>query len=162
VIAASSVSGATNTSHRFPTPLVREEIVALIWAAAGRVRVPVKAWSMQAAIETLEAQVSRLGRLGQSLAMWPSATTSAGSCRPDLGLILLRLAKAGDLSLEGSRWDAGFRPLPFWIDRGESILAGLSADDRRAVGRAAQTLVASVTSWSKNARASLPSRSATS
>jgi len=147
---------------RLPTRLTSEELVAAIWATAGRVRIPVRGWPMELALDVVESSAPQRGRLRAAISLWPSIITSHGRCRPQVSGLLRDLALSGDLAVEERGWDAGYRPLPQWLVACAAILASLTRPERDVLVNAAQRLVASVTIWSKNALAAGPAISATS
>jgi hypothetical protein len=153
---------ALSTVTRLRTPLAREEILGLLWAAAGPVRVPARCWPMQIALDVLEAQAPLIGRVERVLEAWPVSISSHGRRRSDVDGILRDLAIAGFLVVEGRGWDAGYRPTERWLAQGTAALASLTASERASVKVAAQRLVASVTIWSKKSLVELSDRSATS
>lgn len=146
---------------RLPTPLVQEEIIGLVWAAAGALRVPARAWPLQIALEVLEIEAPPGGRLARAMDLWPTSVTSHGRCRTNVERTLRALARNRALSTEGRGWDAGYRPTPDWLEYGRIALTSLTTGERAAVGLAAQRMVASLTTWSKKSRTDLSARSAT-
>jgi hypothetical protein len=93
---------------------------------------------------------------------WPVVVTSSGRMHVGVDRMLQTLSGSGCVVVEGGGWDAGYRPSMDWLTQGSAARESLRANERAAVDRAAQRLVACATSWSKNARASLPDKSATS
>lgn len=138
-----------STVIRLRTPLAREEIVGMVWAAAGALCVPVRCWPMQIALETLESQTPPAGRVSRALEAWPAGRASHGQRRAGMDGLLRDLAIEGCLSVEGRGWDAAYRPTRRWLDHGELALVSLNGAERAAVATAAQRLVASLTIWSK-------------
>jgi hypothetical protein len=151
-----------STLSRLRTPLIREELIGMIWAAAGPVRVPARCWPMQIALAVLDTQVPAIGRVDRVLGEWPESVSSHGRHRNNVDSILRDLAIAGLLSVEGRGWDAGYRPSAAWLAQGAAALASLTRSERAAVRLAAQKLIASLTIWSKNSVTCVPDRSVTS
>jgi hypothetical protein len=156
------VRGPNSAMARLPTPLCQEEILGIIWAAAGRVRVPVRCFPMQVALDVLDQTVPASGRLRRALASWPKAVTSAGMSHAGMDQTLQALRFSHLILAEGRGWDAGYRPSEAWFEQCCATLAGLGKGEYNAVCGAAQRLVACLTTWSKKSRASLPNRSFTS
>lgn len=161
---AANVCGSetSSTVTRLPTALAREEILGLIWAAVGQVRVPARCWPLQIALELLEARSPSSGRVRRALDAWPVEVTSHGRGRTGIDGLLRDLAISGALHVEGTGWEAGYLPTSQWLERGFIALTSLGGPEREAVKIAAQRLVASLTIWSKKSRADLSDRSVTS
>jgi hypothetical protein len=147
---------------RLPTPLVREEILGIVWAAAGPLRVPARPWPLHIALDVVEVEAPPAGRLWRALECWPASVTSRGRYRIGMEQMLRQLAREGALSVEGLGWDAGYRPTLGWLQQGTIALASLTRAEHAAVRNAAQKLVASLTTWSKKSRTDLSERSLTS
>ena len=147
---------------RLPTPLCQEEVLGVIWAAAGRVRVPVRCFPMQVALDVLDQSSPPDGRLRRALASWPRSVTSRGLIHVGVDQFLVGQYRSGFLSVEGQGWEVGYRPTESWLERCHVTLLSLNGRERVAVHSSAQRLVACVTTWSKNSLASLPERSLTS
>jgi hypothetical protein len=151
-----------STVTRLRTPLLPEELIGVIWAAAGPVRVPARCWPMQIALSALDARAPAVGRVDRVLVGWSVTLSSQGRRRGSVDSVLRDLAIRGALSVEGRGWEAGYRPRPIWLAQGAAALASLTDSERSAVRLAAQKLIASVTIWSKNSVAGLPDNSVTS
>jgi hypothetical protein len=147
---------------RLPTALSREEIVGIIWAASGPIRVPGRCWPLEVALDVLATGLPAAGLLKSAMTAWPVAVTSTGRMHVGIDRMLQYLSGSGLLVVEGSGWDVGYRPALNWLAQCSAARKVLRAVERAAVDAAAQRLVACATTWSKNARASLPPKSFTS
>lgn len=153
-----------DTETKAPTEAVEvssQALVALLFAAAGRVRVPTDPWPLEIAVEELKRRLDASTPVGRAAHRWRTKVTSGGASLPGLAAAVRRLSRGGHLAPEGRGWDAGYRPTRTWIVSKRRLLTALPDRDQRAIYAAAQRLVASATTWSKNARACVPSRSST-
>jgi hypothetical protein len=146
---------------RLPTHLAREELVALVWAVAGPLRLPLRCWPMQAALEVLDDRTPSAGRVRRALDEWAPTVTSHGRGRGSMDRLLRSLAIAGALSVAGKGWEAGYTPSPAWLGRAVITLASLTIPERAAVENSAQVLIAFATIWSKNSCTGLSDMSPT-
>jgi hypothetical protein len=150
-------------AHSLIVPAISQrQVVELLWAAAGPMRVPARPWPLQVAIETLAVRAPAGTRLAATVNAWPQRVTSSGRAYVGLDSILRDLVTCGHLFVEGRGWDAGYRPTPRWWNTLSTVLAARSRREQCALREAGQRLVACLASWSKNSRAPLPSRLETS
>lgn len=142
--------------------LSKTDLVAMLVAYGGSVRVPLRCWPLEVALEKLAATTPAGSSLAVALGAWPPRKTPSGCVRPGVDGLLIALAGAGVMSAEGAGWEAGFRLSPAARKQYQEVIAALSLDDREALRSATQVLVACLTTWSKNAVEAGPISASTS
>jgi hypothetical protein len=130
-------------------------LVGMLLAAANVSKLPVQAWPLEVAFETLERVLKSTSSLRIAVAQ---------ACNPcesprfsSLSRSVRSLARSGHLRAVGRGWEAGFAPSAEFIDSGNSGIRGLSKSDVAAIRRAADQLATHLTTWSNSSIAARPS-----
>lgn len=134
----------------------------MVMARGGEIRVPLRCWPLEIALEELAAGAPLGSSISLALSLWPVRKTSAGLVRPGVDAVLMGLAKAGFLFADGCGADAGLRLAGAASIYFQGVTAKLSIREQYALHRAAQVLVACLTTWSKNSVAAGPISASTS
>jgi hypothetical protein len=138
-----------------------ELVVALLLAAAKAPRVPARCWPLEIALERLAVEMPKDSALSHRLTRWTRTTSDAGRTFAGIDSLLRDLALRGTVRVEGAGWDAGYRLTERALAEARALIGALSSSERRALQRAAQRLVASLSIWSKNSLDERPTGSST-
>jgi hypothetical protein len=130
-----------------------ESLVALLALRAGLSHLPAATWPLEGALEMLRGRADESGVLCAALEQLPQRPLGPEERVAGVGQLVRELVATGRLMPEGTGWDARFRLSRAWLESHRELYVLLSADDRAALDRAGQQLVAMTTMLSKNAAA---------
>lgn len=137
-------------------------LLGLLLLDSGIQRVLPQDWPVASALDVLAARVNDTTPLGRVVARWPREANPSKPQFKGMRAMLRALALRGALRACGTGWDAGYEPTCAWLESHASLQAALPRRDRAALSAARRQLVAALSTWSKNAVASLPNGSVTS
>jgi hypothetical protein len=137
----------------------RTEVVGLLLAAAGDVRVPARCWPLEVALYYL-ATSDLCHTLQASVCGWNRTDSLSGSSY-GAEIALRELAVTGHLRAEGRGWEAGYRLHERSARTFRRRLSRLCPRERSAIHNSVSQLQACLTTWSKNAVVPTPSASST-
>jgi hypothetical protein len=124
-------------------------LVALLALRGPLTHIPAATWPLEGALEVLSSELRDDSLLREALGQLPPERLGPDQRVAGVRQLLRSLTMRGQLTPEGSGWDARFTIDASWLRAHTNLYGLLQTSDRAAVDKAAQRLVAMATMLSK-------------
>jgi hypothetical protein len=134
----------------FEVEITPDAVIALLMATASPKLVSVLDWTVQVALSDLENRLGSNSAIGRALERWPRSVGAGGRVFVGVKEMLHRRVLAGDLVIEGAGAQAAYRATPGFANDMRKVVRLLRRDQRLALQRSTQRLIACFSTLSKN------------